>query len=120
MNYNRELGVSDKVPRQNQNRTVELIVFGFTVGLISLLEMLGWLQGGGLSSIVSAAQHIQNKSQLVDVDGSSLRAPIMISLALIAWILTSAFHLSMRSKWRGTVLALVIFGGGFVGLTPLK
>jgi len=114
MNDNRELGVYDKVPRQNQNRTVELIVFGFTIGLISLLEMLGWLQGGGISSILSAAQHIQNKSQVVDVDSSSLRAPIMISLALIAWILTSALHLRMRSKWRGAVLALVIFGGGFV------
>jgi|GEM_PF-2957437 len=106
--------LSDKAEHRNANTVLNLIIFGFIIGLILLLEMLGWLEGGGLSSLLAADQHMRDQAQLVDLDGSALRTPIMVSLGLIAWIVTQLSRIHMSSRWGGAVLALVVFGGGFV------
>lgn len=100
--------------QETSNRKVLLIAAVVVVGFIFLFnDIVGWIGGGGLFSIISAIRAVGAKAEAIDVDESGLRTLAMVAFSIP--VIAICYRLNVNIERRGITASvfLGIFGGAF-------
>ena len=95
-------------------KTVLFTCLGMGLSFFFLNDLLGLINGGGIFSAVSAIRAADARVLSLDVDGASLRTPLIIICALLTTTICMLLRLELAKKWNQAIFVLCIIAGGFV------
>ncbi|WP_066826512.1 hypothetical protein [Sphingomonas mali] len=86
----------------------------FTAIMFFLDDVVGWINGGGLFSIVAASHAIADRARLIDVDESALATIFFVVACLVVMGLCAWFDFRPERRLIQFLTVFAILGGGFV------
>lgn len=91
-----------------------LIILGLMlVGILTFLDALGLINGGGLLSLPSKISAINEAQPVINIDDAVLRTVFATFTCVLALVAIHLLKLSIKSRWVSTIATLVIVFGGF-------
>ncbi len=93
-------------------KTALFICLGLGTLFFTLHDLMGLINGGGLFSAVSAIRAAEARVPSVDVDGASLRTPLIVFCALLTTMICVILRLRLAKNSTQLILLLGVLGGG--------
>jgi hypothetical protein len=79
-----------------------------------ILEVISWINGGGVPSIISALLAIRRNILVIDIDASALRSPIIFIIALIVLGSCRLFKIDLEPRWMILLLMAIVVAAAFL------
>jgi TonB family protein len=90
----------------------------FALGAIAVMflieDVVGWINGGGIFSILAAEHAVEHRARTVDVDSSTLRTAFIALFCLVPLCLSRLVVIDLSKRWVGSITAFAVMGGAFI------
>src|SRR6478736_844163 len=89
------------------NRKISIITCVMIIGLFFVLnDLVGWIERGGLFSIISAINSAHAKARAIDVDSAGMRTAFITASCIAITALSVRLDLNPREKLTSFVLMI--------------
>ena len=95
-------------------RTAILIGIAIVALFFLINDIVGWVNGGGLFSIVSARHAVSARASMIDVDSAGLRTIFVTGCCLVVLGIASLTGANLDKRMPTILIMFAIFGGGFI------
>lgn len=97
------------------NRKVWIYVGVATTAIFFFVnDVVGYIAGGGIFSIISALDASTKRTAIIDVDGAGLRTVFMTPVIIIVMVTCAYFRVDTKNRALSVVTMLTMIGVGFV------
>lgn len=106
----------DDAPAEPPGSRRPLIIAG--IGIIAVFvvlnDLVGWIEGGGIFSILSAIRAVHQGARVIDVDSAGLRSLFLAGCSLVVTGIAIQLNADFAKRLTQFAIMMPIVGGGFL------